>query len=72
MAAVDANNDTWITSTEAIAFVDQNFSRWDTNSSGWLDASEFAAAFAELMPPPSLNPKIEPGRGVFFSDFHAI
>jgi EF hand len=74
MAAVDANNDTWITSTEAIAFVDQNFSRWDANRNGWLDASEFAAAFAQLMPTPSFNRSIEPGQGAIFtqSSFHAL
>ena len=47
MAAVDVNNDGWITLAEAIAFVDQNFSKWDTNGNGSLDASEFAAAFAQ-------------------------
>jgi Ca2+-binding EF-hand superfamily protein len=74
MAALDANNDTWITSTEAIAFVDQNFSKWDANSSGWLDASEFAAAFAQLMSTPPRNPSIEPGQGGVFNQtfYHAL
>jgi len=69
MVAVDVNNDTWITLTEAIAFVDQNFSKWDANSSGWLDASEFAAAFAQLIFTPPLNPQIRPGHGTFFEWF---
>jgi Ca2+-binding EF-hand superfamily protein len=55
MAAVDANNDTWITFNEATVFVDRNFAKWDANRSGWLDASEFAAAFAQFMPAPSFN-----------------
>jgi hypothetical protein len=55
MVVANANNDTWITSQEAIFFGDQNFSKWDTNGSGWLDASELAAAFAQLMPAPSFN-----------------
>jgi hypothetical protein len=70
MAAVAANNDTWITSTEAIAFVDQNFSKWDVDSNGWLDASEFAAAFAELMRTPSLKPSITGQGAVFTQTFH--
>src|SRR5215471_2539354 len=61
LAAVDANRDGWITLAEAMAFVDQNFSKWDANSSGWLDASEFAAAFAQLMFTPPLNPQIRQG-----------
>ena len=74
MAAVHANNDGWITLVEAIAFVDQNFSKWDANSSGWLDASEFAAAFAQLMSTPPRNPSIEPGQGGVFTQtfYHAL
>jgi hypothetical protein len=71
MAAVDANNDEWITLAEAMAFVDQNFSKWDTDKNGWLDAAEFAAAFAQLMPAPPLNRSIEAGQGAVFSQtFH--
>jgi Ca2+-binding EF-hand superfamily protein len=62
MAAVDANNDTWITFNEAIAFVDRNFAKWDANRSGWLDASEFAAAFAQFMPAPSFNSSSNAGQ----------
>src|SRR5262245_737324 len=72
MAAVDVNNDTWITLAEAIAFVDRNFSKWDANSSGWLDGSEFAVAFAELMWTLPVNPQIRPGHGTFFDSFHAL
>jgi len=74
MAAVHGNNDGWINLVEAIAFVDQNFSKWDANSSGWLDASEFAAAFAQLMSTPPLNPSIEPGQGGVFTQtfYHAL
>ena len=55
MAAVDANSDAWITSKEAIAFVDQGFPTWDADSSGALDVSELAAAFAQFMPTPSVS-----------------
>jgi len=63
MAAVDANNDGWITLAEAMAFVDQNFSKWDADKNGWLDSSEFAAAFAQFMPAPSFNRSFESGQG---------
>jgi Ca2+-binding EF-hand superfamily protein len=63
MTAVDANTDRWITFQEAIAFVDQNFSKWDADKNGWLDSSEFAAAFAQLMPAPSFNRSFESGQG---------
>jgi Ca2+-binding EF-hand superfamily protein len=72
MAGVDPNNDGSITLAEAIAFVDQNFSKWDANSSGWLDASEFAAAIAQLIFTPLLNPQIRPGHGTFFDSLHAL
>ena len=74
MAAVDANSDGWITLAEAMAFVDENFSKWDANSRGWLDASEFAAVFAQVMYTPSLNPSIRPGSDVFFTQplYHAL
>jgi hypothetical protein len=64
MAASDANSDTWITSTEAIAFVDQGFPSWDVDSSGALDASEFATAFAQFMPRPPFSSGVggRPGR----------
>jgi Ca2+-binding EF-hand superfamily protein len=63
MTAVDANTDKWITFHEAIAFVDRNFSKWDADKNGWLDRSEFAAAFAQLMPAPSFNKSFETGQG---------
>jgi hypothetical protein len=72
MAAVDANSDGWITLAEAMAFVDQNFWKWDANSSGWLDASEFAVAFAELIWTLPVNPQIRPGHGSFFDSYHAL
>ena len=72
MTAVDSNNDAWIILAEAIAFVDQNFSKWDANSSGWLDASEFAVAFAELMWTLPVNPQIMPGYDTFFNSLHAL
>lgn len=54
MATADSNNDTWIVFKEALAFVSQNVSSWDANSSSSLDASEFAAAFRLFLPgPPS-------------------
>jgi len=63
MAAVDANNDGAITFQEAIAFVDENFSKWDADKNGWLDSSEFAAAFAQFMLAPSFNRSFESGQG---------
>jgi Ca2+-binding EF-hand superfamily protein len=55
MATVDSNKDGWMTFQEGLAFVSQTFATWDANSNGSLDASEFAAAFAQLMPPPPIN-----------------
>lgn len=52
MASVDANKDGWLTFKEAVAFVGQSLSQWDSDGSGSLDASEFAGAFAQVMPPP--------------------
>jgi Ca2+-binding EF-hand superfamily protein len=63
MATVDANKDGWMTFQEALAFVTQNFSKWDANRNGSLDASEFAAAFAQFMPVPSLNRSFGTGGG---------
>src|ERR1041385_6787089 len=67
MASVDANNDTWLTSKELMTFVDQSFSKWDADGTGSLDASEFAAAFAQFMPGPSLNSGIETRPGPTFN-----
>jgi Ca2+-binding EF-hand superfamily protein len=66
MTAVDANHDGWITFQEASAFVDQNFSKWDADKNGGLNSSEFTAAFAQVMPPPSFNRSFEGGRGLWF------
>jgi Ca2+-binding EF-hand superfamily protein len=55
MTTVDSNKDGWMTFQEGLAFVNQTFAKWDANSNGSLDASEFAAAFAQLMPPPPTN-----------------
>jgi Ca2+-binding EF-hand superfamily protein len=55
MATVDSNNDGWMTFQEGLAFVSQTFAKWDANSNGSLDASELAAAFAQLMPAPPTN-----------------
>jgi len=52
MESVDADKDGWLTLKEATAFVDQSFTQWDLDKGGSLDASEFAAAFAQFMPPP--------------------
>jgi Ca2+-binding EF-hand superfamily protein len=67
ITTVDGNKDGWITFQEALAFVTQNFAKWDANSNGSLDASELAAAFGELMPTPSLKPSIETGQGAVFT-----
>jgi Ca2+-binding EF-hand superfamily protein len=63
MVTVDANKDGWMTFQEALAFVTQNFAKWDANSNGSLDASELAAAFAQFMPVPSLNRSFGTGGG---------
>jgi Ca2+-binding EF-hand superfamily protein len=55
MATVDSNKDGWLTFQEGLAFVSQTFAKWDANSNGSLDASEFAAAFAQLMPAPPIT-----------------
>jgi Ca2+-binding EF-hand superfamily protein len=55
LTIVDGNKDGWITFQEGLAFVSQAFAKWDANSNGSLDASEFAAAFAQLMPAPPIN-----------------
>ena len=55
MATVDSNKDGWMIFQEGLAFVNQTFAKWDANSNGSLDASEFAAAFAQLMPAPPIN-----------------
>ena len=52
---VDSNKDGWLTFQEGLAFVSQTFAKWDANSNGSLDASEFAAAFAQLIPAPPVN-----------------
>lgn len=52
LASVDANKDGWLTFKESVAFVGQSLSQWDSDGSGSLDASEFAGAFAQVMPPP--------------------
>jgi hypothetical protein len=62
MAAVDVNTDGWLPLKEAIAFVDQSFPQWDLDDSGFLDASEFAIAFAQFMPEPGV-PGAEAGTG---------
>jgi Ca2+-binding EF-hand superfamily protein len=55
MATVDSNKDGWLTFQEGLAFVSQTFAKWDANSNGSLDASEFAAAFAQMMPAPPIT-----------------
>jgi Ca2+-binding EF-hand superfamily protein len=55
IGTVDSNKDGWITFQEGLAFVSQTFAKGDANSNGSLDASEFAAAFAQLMPAPPIN-----------------
>lgn len=52
---VDSNKDGWLTFQEGLAFVSQTFTKWDANSNGSLDASELAAAFAQLMPAPPIH-----------------
>jgi Ca2+-binding EF-hand superfamily protein len=55
MVTVDSNKDAWLTPQETLAFVSQTFAKWDVDSNGSLDASELAAAFAQLMPAPPIN-----------------
>jgi len=70
MATVDSNKDGWMTFQEGLAFVSQAFAKWDANSNGSLDASEFAAAFAQLMPAPPTNKSFGTESGpVLFTSF---
>jgi hypothetical protein len=55
MLTVDSNKDSWMTFQEALSFVSQSFAQWDADSNSSLDASEFAVAFGQLMPPPPIN-----------------
>lgn len=56
MAAVDGNMDGWMTFKEAILFVGQSLLQWDEDGGSSLDSSEFAVAFAQIMPePPEQN-----------------
>jgi hypothetical protein len=52
-ASVDVNQDGWIVFKEAIAFVGQSLPQWDSDSSGSISASEFAAALVQFMPGPT-------------------
>lgn len=49
--AADSNKDGTITFTELSAFLDSNFSQWDHNGDGALDAQELDQAFAQLIAP---------------------
>jgi hypothetical protein len=74
MASVDSNQDGWMTFKEAVAFVGQGLPQWDLDGSGSLDASEFANAFAQSMPPPpqSLGIGVSGSAdGKFFRTFRA-
>jgi Ca2+-binding EF-hand superfamily protein len=55
MLTVDSNSDSWMTFQEALSFVSQAFAQWDADNTSSLDASEFAVAFGQLMPPPPNN-----------------
>jgi hypothetical protein len=71
MAKADANADGWLTLNESFAYVDQNLSHWDTDSSGTLVASEFAAIVAELFAPDASDLAIlGQGKGAVFRSFH--
>ena len=63
MVTVDSNRDGWLTFQEGLAFVSQTFAKWDANNNGSLDASELAAAFAQLMPAPPINKSFGTGSG---------
>jgi EF hand len=52
IVTVDSNKDGWMTFQEALSFVSQAFPQWDADRNSSLNASEFAAAFAQLMPAP--------------------
>ena len=64
MAAVDVNQDGWMTLKEATGYADQSFPGWDADASGWLDASECAAAFGQLMRPDESDEQFHHGRAI--------
>ena len=51
VAAADSNKDRVITLPELSDFFDENFSQWDQDKNGSLDAQELAVAFAQLAAP---------------------
>ena len=51
LAAADSNKDGVITLQELNDFLDQNFSQWDQDNNGSLNAQEFGLAFAQLAAP---------------------
>ena len=59
LAAADSNKDGAVTLQELNDFLDQNFSQWDKDNNGSLNAQEFGLAFAQLAAPD----------GVYFGTF---
>jgi Ca2+-binding EF-hand superfamily protein len=51
LAAADSNTDGIITLQELNDFFDENFSQWDQDNNGSLNAQEFGLAFAQLAAP---------------------
>src|SRR5262249_1030288 len=51
LAEADSNKDGVITVQELNDFFDKNFSQWDQDKNGSLDAQEFGVAFAQLAAP---------------------
>lgn len=49
MAAVDANQDGWVTFKEEIVYAGQNLARWDGDGNGWLSAQECGSAFGQFI-----------------------
>jgi Ca2+-binding EF-hand superfamily protein len=50
-AGADTNKDGFLSLQEVNDFLDKNFSQWDQDSNGSLDAHEFALAFGQLALP---------------------
>jgi hypothetical protein len=64
MVKADANQDGALTSPEALAYVNANFTAWDTDSGTWLDTVELAGALREFLPTASVRGGIGGGQGV--------
>lgn len=64
LTKLDANQDETLSSQEALAYVNANFTAWDVDSSNWLDAAELAVALRDFLPTPSVKIGFGSGQSV--------